>query len=823
MLRPLEQMHNRGNGKGGGIAAAGCFPGREDEYAIQVGYLDPSAIAEVEKEVFTRRYIVSEREEIPTVDDYRDVPGIEVEPPRVIRYFCRVREEELDRFMEKTGLEDRAAAEDEFIFTVSGGLDDRWYPAEGEKRAFVLSHGKDILVLKGVGYAESIARYYQLDNISAFIWIGHQRYPTRGRVWHPGGAHPFIGVNSALVHNGDLANYHSITEYLAQKGLTPRFQTDTEVAALLFDFYTRNLRYPLEYAIEAIAPTTERDFDMLPKGKQRLYRAIRAAHIHGSPDGPWFFIIARNNIAESRLELIAITDTSMLRPQVFAISRGTADIGAVASEKQAIDAFLHDFAGEGGQGVCPVADRVWVARGGSHTDGGAFIFSLEKNETGNGRKQLTCIDKFNHPVEVPGELVEPGDGPALFSIRAEGASEVEKFLNGKTPEESFSGFTALLKTADYETSAAKISGLAEAAAGDPALFDNGRLLLSMIHDRGVHYGEKKKKWITALAAAALNRLFSSLPVPAPGGGPNRNGKPGRVRGDNLAVRFGVTEAKELNSFATDIHDDAVSWTMAVDAGGFPVEGEESVAAFIVKAHEHGFRKFLVYNLAGHRFLGCGLGPESGGTVLHLYGSSGDYAGSGLDGAELHIHGDAQDQVGQILKSGRIIIHGNVGQTFLYGAKGGEAYVLGSTAGRPLINAVGSVRAVVNGTCLDYAAESFMAGESLDGGFLLITGLRINISGEVMGMEERFPGSNFFSLASGGAGYINDPYRSMTEDQLNGAEFVEFSQKDWLVIEKYLKNNEKFFGISINGDILTVDRIRKWPQEIYRKVVAAAFW
>jgi glutamate synthase domain-containing protein 3 len=64
----------------------------------------------------------------------------------------------------------------------------------------------------------------------------------------------------------------------------------------------------------------------------------------------------------------------------------------------------------------------------------------------------------------------------------------------------------------------------------------------------------------------------------------------------------------------------------------------------------------------------------------VYGSSGDYLGSGLDGATMVVHGDAQDQVGQILKAGRIVIFGSVGQTFLYGAKGGEAFSMGSAAG-----------------------------------------------------------------------------------------------------------------------------------------------
>ena len=101
--------------------------------------------------------------------------------------------------------------------------------------------------------------------------------------------------------------------------------------------------------------------------------------------------------------------------------------------------------------------------------------------------------------------------------------------------------------------------------------------------------------------------------------------------------------------------------------------------------------------------------------LDIYGDAGDYLGSGLDGAHIFVHGDAQDQVGQILKRGRLVIHGDVRQTFLYGAKGGEIFVLGSAAGRPLINAVGRPRAVINGTCLDYLAESFMAGDPLNGG------------------------------------------------------------------------------------------------------------
>ena len=167
---------------------------------------------------------------------------------------------------------------------------------------------------------------------------------------------------------------------------------------LLFDLLDRTYRYPLEYIIEAMAPTSELDFERLPAEKQSIYRAIQATHIHGSPDGPWFFIIARNIPEQKRFQLMGITDTAMLRPQVFAFSGGEVQVGLIASEKQAIDATLLSLSREDKR-ICPIADRYWNARGGSHTDGGAFIFDLERDSPGKFR--MTCTDKFQTPVPLP--------------------------------------------------------------------------------------------------------------------------------------------------------------------------------------------------------------------------------------------------------------------------------------------------------------------------------------------------------------------------------------------------------------------------------------
>jgi glutamate synthase domain-containing protein 1 len=60
----------------------------------------------------------------------------------------------------------------------------------------------------------------------------------------PGGAHPFGAMNTALVHNGDFANYSSVSEYLAQRHIYPQFLTDTEVSVQIFDLLDRTYHYP---------------------------------------------------------------------------------------------------------------------------------------------------------------------------------------------------------------------------------------------------------------------------------------------------------------------------------------------------------------------------------------------------------------------------------------------------------------------------------------------------------------------------------------------------------------------------------------------------
>jgi glutamate synthase domain-containing protein 1 len=808
IVKPSVQMHNRGNGKGGGIAAVGLDAATlgvsqeilDDDYLIQIAYLDTEARPQVEARFIHAIFRIDHARRQPTVDNWQDIKGLVVKPPDVWQYFVRVKPEVLQHFIQQHKLYGLAwrTVEDEYLAQNCYKLNEAYYASLGEKKAFVMSQGRNMLILKIVGYAEEAAYYYQLMDFKAHIWIAHQRYPTRGRVWHPGGAHPFAALNTALVHNGDFANYFSVSEYLSQRHFYPQFLTDTEVAVLTFDLWHRLYGYSLEYVIESMAPTTERDFDLLPPERQRVYRQLQAANIHGSPDGPWFFIIARNDPERRSFDLIGITDTSMLRPQVFALHDGEVQIGLVCSEKQAIDATLASLAAEDPR-VCPVADLYWNARGGSATDGGAFIFSLEPK---NGGRVLSCHDKFGKPKTVPWHQ-RPWDGIVL-EISLEDDSEAVRLVSAaleadQTGERLFQAIRERVAAISYATFREIMDAIAEQAAKSDTLKAAAIHALTLLLDRRYDPGDKKRSNLLHLIMETLTKIFQNTPAV----------------GQHQASRYRRLDWDSRNELAAPRQADAI---LVLDAAGFPPEGDDCDARLLCRAFELGWKQFLTYGYKGQRFLGCGFGPNTDGVIIDAYGSTGDYLASGIDGMSIQIHGNAQDQLGQIMKRGKLVVYGDVGQTFMYGAKGGEVYILGNAAGRPLINAVGRPRVVINGTALDFLAESFMAGNVFkDGGFVIVNGLEYDARGRLRPQRNPYPGSNLFSLASGGALYIRDPYQQVVDEQLNGGELVPLTAADWDLILPYLQENERLFGISVELDLLFVDGHQRQPDQVYRKV------
>ena len=811
IFEPSVQMHNRGNGKGGGIGAVGFIPEAmgvsrqvlEDDYMLHIALLDSSVRAEIENKYIIPHFKIDKSGKLDTIDDYRSI-GLDVRPPDVMRYFVRVKDEVLDKFIKDNKFDsmDRRDAEDEFVYQNSFQINTHYYASLGEKKAFVMSHGRNMMILKIVGYAENVVKYYKLDDFKAYAWLAHQRYPTRGRVWHPGGCHPFSALNEALVHNGDFANYQAVSEYLKQRNYYPLFLTDTEEAALLLDLWSRVYKYPLEHLIEAMAPTSEMDFDMLPKDKQELYKAIQNHHVNSSPDGPWFFIIARNDFNNNQFQLIGITDTAMLRPQVFALQEGEIQVGLICSEKQAIDATLISLEREDPR-FRPIADKYWNARGGSYTDGGSFIFSLKDTEDG---KKLICTDKFGNVIKTPTDKAAC-DISKNITITPE-IKSIEEKLSALFVENDYAmaghKIYTYVKDNICSFNPDKLKFCIETIKAYSGKSDDCKQAaieaLTLLNDRRFNTGPIKRSSLQHILKINLDEILDATPS---------------IK-EMVNSRFSRINFATSDQLRAPKNNEKV---LIIDAEHFEPEGDLCDAVMIVKAFKLGWKRFVVYKYRGQRFTGCGFGPSTEDVRIDVYGSSGDYLASGIDGMEIYVHGNAQDQLCQIMKDGKLVVFGDVGQTFMYGAKGGSAYIMGNAAGRPLINAVGRPRVVINGTALDYLAESFMAGDPLNGGgFVVLNGIGFeDADGSIYEYDSPYPGSNIFSLASGGAIYVRDPHGKLVEEQLNGGEFAEVTDADWNLIEPHLKENEKLFDITIER-LLTVSGKKKSPSEVYRKIM-----
>ena len=68
----------------------------------------------------------------------------------------------------------------------------------------------------------------------------------------------------------------------------------------------------------------------------------------------------------------------------------------------------------------------------------------------------------------------------------------------------------------------------------------------------------------------------------------------------------------------------------------------------------------------------------------------------------------------------------------------------------------------------------------------------------------------------GAIYARDPYGRLDEHQLNGGRYAVPAEEEWALIQPYLEENGRLFGIPVET-LLTVDGRRRPPHDVYRKV------
>ncbi len=112
IYEPSRQMHNRGTGKGGGIAAVGLVPEQlgvsrevlDSHCLLHVAFIDTKVQAEIEELFIEPFFDISASAQLDKVDDWKSVPGLEVLPPDVCRYFVRVKPSVLDAFIARNHL-----------------------------------------------------------------------------------------------------------------------------------------------------------------------------------------------------------------------------------------------------------------------------------------------------------------------------------------------------------------------------------------------------------------------------------------------------------------------------------------------------------------------------------------------------------------------------------------------------------------------------------------------------------------------------------------------------------------------------------------------
>ena len=328
VVRAIANMHDRGNGLGGGFAVYGLYPQYDDYYAFHIMYLSREGKEEVEAFLKQRFHIVA-AEEVPT----QETPAI-VNPPLVWRYFLEVDRKQCKGKPQDDYVVDR-------VMEINTGCRD----------SFVFSSGKNMAVFKGVGYPEELAEYFCLEQYEGYLWTAHGRFPTNTPGWW-GGAHPFNILDWTVIHNGEISSYGINQRYLEQFGYQCTMQTDTEVVAYAVDLLVRKHGFPIEIVAKILAPPFWDHIDRLPVEEQELFRALRQVYGSLLLNGPFTVVIAHQG------EMIGLTDRIRLRPLTVGVKES---ILFLSSEESAIRL------------VCPELEQAWIPMGGQ-----PIVGSLER-------------------------------------------------------------------------------------------------------------------------------------------------------------------------------------------------------------------------------------------------------------------------------------------------------------------------------------------------------------------------------------------------------------------------------------------------------------
>ncbi|MBF2099081.1 MAG: amidophosphoribosyltransferase [Gloeomargaritaceae cyanobacterium C42_A2020_066] len=142
------------------------------------------------------------------------------------------------------------------------GIPDR--PADAFKHALrqafpglhIPSAGRSLEIYKEVGSASQLDRRVNLSQRPASHGLAHTRMATESVV-NTDHAHPFsAGLDLAIVHNGQISNYHKLKYALERRGVVLETENDSETIA-----HYLHLQLTLGFSLEAALAQLLKDFD----------------------------------------------------------------------------------------------------------------------------------------------------------------------------------------------------------------------------------------------------------------------------------------------------------------------------------------------------------------------------------------------------------------------------------------------------------------------------------------------------------------------------------------------------------------------------------
>ena len=811
----LDRMANRGM-DGVGIWKGGCYPDHMDHYALHVLVkdmlqsqveheyttrepdIDPEEIRRWARQTILarRRHMMQEileryfkglelngfngdleRSRIPYRPDQegheQDFRCFgEKDPGDVFRFFVRVRQEELYRFIENDLLNDLIwpprqiryqaltienyrrnteflqEAEDEYIYRLARRITRENYVEGQQKKVAVLSCGKNS------GCWKSDGSHIPWELPEAPVNIIHRRLAT-GSVVDQMNSHPFAELHTALTHNGETTNYRTMLNRITQFNLTPLAQTDTAVASLKLHLLSQYLHYPFDALVESFSPTTGWSLTQLSPEIRERFERVQEVELESAPDGPYQYLCGRIDPYHRVIERLDIIDPSLLRPNVAMLyDDGENFVSIICSEKQGSDAGLQELYRLGlmKSTVPPLTFTVnpgMVSR----------VFYDEKGRiTGH-----EVLDKFGQKINIlHGTFPSPESVPIVEGFEKPESNPLI-FFQDRLPQWRFAEFETALKNLTKNFPPLKV--VEE---------------LTKIHDHlaGSKTGGKDRGALTHIAREHINALLD------------------HTNGGNGTLHMTVADARQLKQ------PEESNQVLVVDARGFRPEGVDpsnALSPFLDHAHRMGWRRFIVYRVEGQRGIGMGMGSGSTfDTIVDVYGSPGEYCGAFNMGALVRVHGHAQNFTGMVMHSGTLEIHGDVGKVTGYSAKGGTFNILGNVVDRGWVCAVSDPRGPglqvnIVGTAYEHLCQALM------GGSVIMLGLSWGNDGILHRMEAPYKGGKILAGASAGEVVFYDPNGRLEEAQYKSCMVHSIDYKKWEEIMERLMNLEKIFGLGISRE------------------------